>query len=69
MEDVISRDALIVAMNAWVPHKDRRLGDIWVAQGALSPAHHALPDPLAIATTPPVPRPGPLPARAQVQAT
>jgi hypothetical protein len=34
--DFISRDALIVAMHAWVLNKSRPLGEILVEQGALA---------------------------------
>src|SRR6516162_9829362 len=42
--DFISRDQLIAAMNAWVLEKDKPLGEILVAQGALSKRHHELLD-------------------------
>jgi len=38
----VSRDALIVGMNAWVLEKHRALGGILVEQGALTPARHSL---------------------------
>src|SRR5262249_53640030 len=44
--DFISRDALIAAMNAWVLHKHRPLGQILVSQGALAPEDHALLEPM-----------------------
>jgi hypothetical protein len=40
--DLISRDALINAMNAWAVHKDKPLGQILRDQGALSAEGHAV---------------------------
>jgi WD40 repeat protein/tRNA A-37 threonylcarbamoyl transferase component Bud32 len=40
--DFVQRDALIAAMNAWVLDKARPLGDILVAQGALTAADREL---------------------------
>src|ERR1700722_3269893 len=40
--DFVSRDALIVAMNAWVLAKHRPLGELLQEQGALSPEHRQL---------------------------
>jgi hypothetical protein len=40
--DVITRDALIAAMNAWAVAKHRPLEDILVEQGALEPADRDL---------------------------
>ena len=39
---LISRDALIAGMNAWVLAKHRALGRILVEQGALAPSRHEL---------------------------
>ena len=39
--DLISRDALIAAMNAWVLDKSKSLGNILQQQGALPPEDHA----------------------------
>jgi hypothetical protein len=44
--DFISRDALIAAMNAWVLDKQKTLGQILVAQGALDPRDQALLEPM-----------------------
>jgi serine/threonine protein kinase len=44
--DFIGKDALIVAMNAWVLDKSRPLGDILAEQGALKPEHRTLLDAL-----------------------
>jgi hypothetical protein len=44
--DVITRDALIEAMNAWALAKDRPLEDIRVDQGALDPADRDLLGPM-----------------------
>jgi len=44
--DFITRDALIAAMNAWVLQKQRSLGEILEAQGALAPGDRALLEPL-----------------------
>jgi serine/threonine-protein kinase len=44
--DFISRNALIRAMNAWVLDKVKPLGQILVEQGALSPSHRDLLEPL-----------------------
>src|SRR3954465_12405384 len=40
--DFISRDQLVEAMNAWVLHKDRPLGDLLVECGALAADDEAL---------------------------
>jgi serine/threonine-protein kinase len=40
--DLVSKDALVRAMSAWVLDKTRPLGDLLVEQGALSAEHHAL---------------------------
>jgi serine/threonine protein kinase len=40
--DFISREALITAMNAWVLEKSKSLGEILLAQQALTPSRHAL---------------------------
>src|SRR6516165_8530424 len=40
--DFISRDALITAMNGWVINKSQSLGDVLVAQQALTPKRLAL---------------------------
>ncbi len=40
--DFVSRDQLIAAMNAWVLAKERPLGDLLVAQKALSPERRTL---------------------------
>jgi serine/threonine-protein kinase len=44
--DLVSRDALIQAMNAWVLEKSKPLGQILQEQGALSEADSALLEPL-----------------------
>src|SRR5262249_49502974 len=44
--DFIGRDALIGAMNAWVLDKAKPLSQVLVEQGALSPAHRDLLEPL-----------------------
>src|SRR6516165_6858550 len=44
--DFISRDQLVIAMNAWVFDKSRTLGQMLVRQQALSPDTHALIDTL-----------------------
>src|SRR4051794_180675 len=44
--DFISRDALIAAMNAWVLDKDKPLGQILIAQGALARQDHELLEPM-----------------------
>ncbi len=44
--DFISRDALVAAMNAWVLDKQKTLGEILVAQGALDPRDRALLEPM-----------------------
>jgi tRNA A-37 threonylcarbamoyl transferase component Bud32 len=44
--DFISRDALIVAMHAWVLDKGKPLGHILVEQGALQPNNRELLEPL-----------------------
>ena len=36
--DFITRDALIAAMNAWVLHKERSLGELLEEQGRWPPA-------------------------------
>ena len=40
--EFVTRDALILAMNAWVLEKTKPLGQILQDQGALSGADHAL---------------------------
>src|SRR6516162_1500156 len=40
--DFISRDALVSAMSAWVLAKEKPLGEILLAQGALRQDAHAL---------------------------
>src|SRR5437763_3405296 len=42
--DFISRDALIVAMNAWVLDKSKPLGQVLLEQGAFRPQDHQLLD-------------------------
>ncbi len=44
--DFINRDALVVALNAWVLDKSRLLGEILVAQGAMQAAQRILLEPL-----------------------
>src|SRR5580765_41908 len=40
--DFITRDALIIAMNAWVQRKETALGQILLEQKALTPETHSL---------------------------
>jgi formylglycine-generating enzyme required for sulfatase activity/serine/threonine protein kinase len=47
--DFVSRDALLRGMNAWVLEKHRPLAAILLEQGALSPEHHVLLEPLVAA--------------------
>ncbi len=44
--DFINRDALVVALNAWVLDKSRPLGEILIAQGALQAGQRNLLEPL-----------------------
>jgi RNA polymerase sigma factor (sigma-70 family) len=44
--EFITRDALVAAMHAWVLDKQKTLGDILVAQGALADADRALLEPM-----------------------
>jgi hypothetical protein len=44
--DFINREALIAAMNAWVLEKQKPLGELLVAAGALSAQDHALLEPM-----------------------
>jgi serine/threonine-protein kinase len=38
--ELVSRDALITAMQAWMRHREKQLGEILVVQGVLAPEQH-----------------------------